>query len=118
MISNSEITLYMKLGKKLKTEGLSIKEQSEYMKLKDLYNEAIASNPKTSVDDKDILRINELSAQNKSEGLTEEEEKEYVTLRLAYVISYKNNIAKQVNNIDIVDENGKTYNVGERYGKK
>ena len=70
------------------------------------------------ITEKDIARINELYHKSKAEGLTEEEKAEQATLRRAYIDAIKGNVRAQLNNIDIVDENGKVENLGEKYGKK
>ena len=70
------------------------------------------------ITEKDIARINELYHKSKAEGLTEEEKAEQATLRRAYLDAIKGNVRAQLNNIDIVDENGKVENLGEKYGKK
>ena len=70
------------------------------------------------ITEKDIARINELYHKSKAEGLTEEEKKEQAALRQSYIQAIRGNIRAQLNNIDIVDENGKVENLGEKYGKK
>ncbi|MBP5325641.1 MAG: DUF896 domain-containing protein [Pseudobutyrivibrio sp.] len=67
--------------------------------------------------EKDIARINELYHKSKGEGLTDAEKAEQAKLRRAYIDAIKGNVRAQLNNIDIVDENGKVENLGEKYGK-
>ncbi len=69
------------------------------------------------ITEKDIARINELYHKSKLEGLTPEEKEEQSKLRRAYIDAIKGNVRAQLNNIDIVDENGKVENLGEKYGK-
>ncbi len=70
------------------------------------------------ITEKDIARINELYHKQKGEGLTDAEKAEQAKLRRAYIDAIKGNIKTQLNNIDIVDENGKVENLGEKYGSK
>ncbi len=70
------------------------------------------------ITEKDIARINELYHKSKAEGLTDIEKEEQAKLRRAYIDAIKGNVRAQLNNIDIVDENGKVENLGEKYGKK
>ncbi|MBE5909702.1 MAG: DUF896 domain-containing protein [Pseudobutyrivibrio sp.] len=67
--------------------------------------------------EKDIARINELYHKQKAEGLTDAEKEEQAKLRKAYIEAIRGNVRAQLNNIDIVDENGKVENLGEKYGK-
>ena len=69
------------------------------------------------ITEKDIARINELYHKSKGEGLTDAEKAEQAKLRRAYIDAIKGNVRAQLNNIDIVDENGKVENLGEKYGK-
>ena len=69
------------------------------------------------ITEKDIARINELYHKQKGEGLTEAEKKEQAKLRRVYIDAIKGNVRAQLNNIDVVDENGKVENLGEKYGK-
>lgn len=69
------------------------------------------------ITEKDIARINELYHKSKLEGLTPEEKEEQAKLRRAYIDAIRGNVRAQLNNIDIVDENGKVENLGEKYGK-
>lgn len=69
------------------------------------------------ITEKDIARINELYHKSKAEGLTDAEKEEQTKLRRAYIDAIKGNVRAQLNNIDIVDENGKVENLGEKYGK-
>ena len=70
------------------------------------------------VTDKDIDRINELARKSKAEGLTESERKEQQELRQRYIEAIRMNLRGQLNNIDILCQDGKIYNLGEKYGKK
>ena len=70
------------------------------------------------ITEKDIARINELYHKSKAEGLTDAEKEEQAKLRRAYIDAIKGNVSAQLDNIDIVDENGKVENLGEKYGKK
>ncbi|WP_330619930.1 DUF896 domain-containing protein [Pseudobutyrivibrio sp.] len=69
------------------------------------------------ITEKDIARINELYHKSKGDGLTDAEKAEQAKLRRAYIDAIKGNVRAQLNNIDIVDENGKVENLGEKYGK-
>ena len=70
------------------------------------------------ITEKDIARINELYHKQKGEGLTDAEKAEQAKLRRAYIDAIKGNIRTQLNNIDIVDEDCKVENLGEKYGSK
>lgn len=65
-----------------------------------------------------IDRINALYRKSKAEGLTEEEKKEQDLLRKEYIASVKSNLRSQLNNIDVINEQGKVENLGEKYGNK
>ncbi len=65
-----------------------------------------------------IERINALYRKSKAEGLTEEEKKEQDLLRKEYIASVKSNLRNQLNNIDVINEQGKVENLGEKYGNK
>lgn len=69
------------------------------------------------ITEKDIARINELYHKSKAEGLTDAEKEEQAKLRRAYIDAIKGNVRAQLDNIDIVDEDGKVENLGEKYGK-
>ncbi|SCX78394.1 Uncharacterized protein YnzC, UPF0291/DUF896 family [Pseudobutyrivibrio sp. AR14] len=69
------------------------------------------------ITEKDIARINELYHKSKGEGLTDAEKVEQAKLRRAYIDAIKGNVRAQLNNIDIVDEDGRVENLGEKYGK-
>ncbi|WP_406545120.1 DUF896 domain-containing protein [Pseudobutyrivibrio sp.] len=69
------------------------------------------------ITEKDIARINELYHKSKGEGLTDAEKAEQTKLRRAYIDAIKGNVRAQLNNIDIVDEDGRVENLGEKYGK-
>ena len=62
--------------------------------------------------------INALYRKSKAEGLTEEEKKEQDLLRKEYIASVKSNLRSQLNNIDVINEQGKVENLGEKYGNK
>lgn len=68
--------------------------------------------------DSKIDRINELYRKSKAEGLTEEEKKEQDLLRKEFIANVRGNLRSQLNAIDLVDENGKVENLGEKYGNK
>ncbi|MGN0430730.1 MAG: DUF896 domain-containing protein [Lachnospiraceae bacterium] len=63
-----------------------------------------------------IARINELYHKSQSEGLTPEEKEEQAGLRQEYIRNVRANLRGQLNNIDIVNEDGKIENLGEKYG--
>ena len=65
-----------------------------------------------------IERINELYRKSKAEGLTEEEKKEQDLLRKEYIASVKSNLRNQLNNIDVINEQGKVENLGEKIWKQ
>jgi uncharacterized protein YnzC (UPF0291/DUF896 family) len=65
-----------------------------------------------------IERINALYRKSKAEGLTDEEKKEQDLLRKEYIASVKSNLRSQLNNIDVINEQGKVENLGEKYGNK
>ena len=65
-----------------------------------------------------IERINALYRKSKAEGLTEEEKKEQDLLRKEYIASVNSNLRNQLNNIDVINEQGKVENLGEKYGNK
>ena len=69
------------------------------------------------ITEKDIARINELYHKSKGEGRTDAEKAEQAKLRRAYIDAIKGNVRAQLNNIDIVDEDGRVENLGEKYGK-
>lgn len=69
------------------------------------------------ITEKDIARINELYHKSKGDGLTDAEKAEQAKLRRAYIDAIKGNVRAQLNNIDIVDEDGRVENLGEKYGK-
>ena len=70
------------------------------------------------ITEKDIARINELYHKSKAEGLTDVEKEEQAKLRKSYIEAIRGNIRAQLNNIDLVDENGKVENLGEKYANK
>lgn len=64
-----------------------------------------------------IDRINELYHKSRAEGLTEAEKKEQDMLRKQFVADVRKNLTAQLNNIDMVNEDGKVENLGEKYGE-
>ena len=64
-----------------------------------------------------IKRINELYHKSKTGELTVEEKEEQAKLRRDYLDNVRGNLRAQMNQIDIIDENGKITNLGEKYGK-
>lgn len=70
------------------------------------------------ITDEKIARINELYRKSQAEGLTEEEKKEQDLLRKEFVASVRGNLRSQLNNIDVINEDGKIENLGEKYGDK
>lgn len=65
-----------------------------------------------------IDRINALARKSKAEGLTEAEKKEQDLLRKEYIANIRRNLRAQLDNIDVVNPDGTTENLGEKYGKK
>ena len=65
-----------------------------------------------------IDRINELYRKSKAEGLTETERKEQALLRQEFVANVRKNLKAQRDHIDMVDEDGAVYNLGERHGRE
>ncbi len=63
-------------------------------------------------------RINELARKSKAEGLTEAEKAEQAELRRVYIEAVRRNLRGQLDNISLVNEDGSTVNLGEKYGKK
>lgn len=57
------------------------------------------------MDQKKILRINELSKKSKSVGLTEEEKQEQQELRKAYIESFKKDLKLTLDSIRFTDKN-------------
>ena len=76
------------------------------------------SNLEVKMDQTKIDRINELARRAKAEGLTEEEKREQDLLRKEYVATIRRNLRAQLDNIDVVNLDGTTENLGEKYGKK
>ncbi|MCI8483961.1 MAG: DUF896 domain-containing protein [Lachnospiraceae bacterium] len=70
------------------------------------------------MDQSKIDRINVLARKSKGEGLTEEEKKEQDLLRKEYIAIIRRNLRSQLDNIDVVNPDGTTENLGEKYGKK
>ena len=70
------------------------------------------------MDDTKIARINELARKSKAEGLTEAEKKEQDLLRQEYIAHIRRNLRAQLDNIDVVNPDGTTENLGEKYGRK
>ena len=69
------------------------------------------------MDEQKIARINELYRRSKAEGLTQEELKEQKLLRLEYIEAIRKNLRGQLDNIDIKEQDGSVYNLGEKYGR-
>lgn len=65
-----------------------------------------------------IDRINVLARKSKAEGLTEEEKKEQDLLRKEYIAIIRRNLRSQLDSIDVVNPDGTTENLGEKYGNK
>lgn len=65
-----------------------------------------------------IDRINVLARKSKAEGLTESEKKEQDLLRKEYIAIVRRNLRSQLDNIDVVNPDGTTENLGEKYGNK
>lgn len=65
-----------------------------------------------------IDRINVLARKSKAEGLTEAEKKEQDLLRKEYIANIRRNLRSQLDNIDVVNPDGTTENLGEKYGNK
>ena len=70
------------------------------------------------MDEQKIKRINELYRKSKAEGLTEAEKKEQDLLRKEYIANIRRNLRAQLDNIDVVNPDGTTENLGEKYGNK
>lgn len=70
------------------------------------------------MDQKKIDRINVLARKSKAEGLTEDEKKEQALLRKEYIANVRRNLRAQLDNIDVINPDGTTENLGEKYGKK
>ena len=65
-----------------------------------------------------IDRINVLARKSKAEGLTEAEKREQELLRQEYIATIRRNLRAQLDNIDVVNPEGTTENLGEKYGRK
>ena len=65
-----------------------------------------------------IERIKELARRAKAEGLTEAEKKEQDLLRKEYIANIRRNLRAQLDNIDLLNPDGTTENLGEKFGKK
>ena len=65
-----------------------------------------------------IDRINALAKKSKAEGLTEAERKEQALLRQEFLANIRKNLRAQLDQIDVVNPDGTTENLGEKYGKK
>ncbi len=65
-----------------------------------------------------IDRINVLARKSKAEGLTEAEKKEQELLRQEYIATIRRNLRAQLDNIDVVNPDGTTENLGEKYGRE
>ncbi len=71
-----------------------------------------------SMEQSKIDRINVLARKSKAEGLTEAEKKEQDLLRKEYIAIIRRNLRAQLNNIDVVNPDGTTENLGEKYGNQ
>ena len=65
-----------------------------------------------------IDRSNVLARKSKAEGLTEAEKREQELLRQEYIATIRRNLRAQLDNIDVVNPDGTTENLGEKYGRK
>ena len=65
-----------------------------------------------------IDRINMLARKSKAEGLTEAERKEQALLRQEFLADIRRNLRAQLDQIDVVNADGTTENLGEKYGNK
>ncbi len=65
-----------------------------------------------------IDRINVLARKSKAEGLTQAEKAEQDLLRKEYIATIRRNLRSQLDNIDVVNQDGTTENLGEKYGNK
>ena len=65
-----------------------------------------------------IDRINAFARKSKAEGLTEAEKKEQDLLRQEYIANIRRNLRAQLDNIDVIGPDGKTENLGEKYGNR
>ncbi len=70
------------------------------------------------MDEKKIVRINELYHKAKEKGLTEAEFKEQQILRREYIDSFKRSLRGQLNNISIKEADGSITDLGEKFGNK
>lgn len=70
------------------------------------------------MDQKKLDRINVLARKSKAEGLTEEEKKEQALLREEYIANVRRNLRSQLDNIDVINPDGSTTNLGEKHGTK
>lgn len=68
--------------------------------------------------DERIARINELYHKSQECGLSEDELAEQKKLRAEYVASVRANLRSQLNNIDIVENDGSTVNLGDKHAGK
>ena len=67
------------------------------------------------MDEKKIVRINELAKKAKSEeGLTPEEMVERDLLRQEYIAAYRNNLVAQLENTYIVEPDGTRHKLGKK----
>ena len=66
----------------------------------------------------DIDRINTLYHKSKSVGLTPEEAEEQKKLRKAYIQAIRASLRGNLDRIDLVNPDGSTENLGEKFGKK
>lgn len=68
----------------------------------------------TKVDDKQIQRINELTAISRKRALTDEEQKERQKLRREYIDSMKASLIGQLNNTYIIRPDGRKEKLTEK----
>ena len=62
-----------------------------------------------------IVRINELAKKSREKGLTEEEKAEQQKLRQEYIAAFRGNLKKQLDNIEVVRPDGTKENLkGEK----
>ena len=65
-----------------------------------------------------LARINELARKSKAEGLTASEREEQNLLRKEYIEAVRRNLRSQLDQIDVIEKDGTSQNLGEKYGKK
>ncbi len=70
------------------------------------------------MDEKKIVRINELYHKSKGEGLTAEEKEEQQALRQEYIDTIRNNVRNQLEHVTVVNPNGTVVSAGKNRKKK